>query len=158
MNFLCAFSWLIFLIRVISATCVNLHLKNSSGEIRDTRYEIRIFHYSLIPAHQLRAARIRVGECKIFKYFRIFSNVLHNFSNISPKFSNIFERFRIFSNVFERFCLAYFNNLRIWCENPAPKTPSHLQKKSSRKTHFQSLRKLATAKKSRKVHPDYTLL
>jgi len=32
----------------------------------------------------------------------------------------------------------------------APKTPSHLQKKSSRKTHFQSLRKLATAKKAAK--------
>ena len=40
------------------------------------------------------------GSCKKFEYFQIFSNVLH-------QFSNIFQCFQTFSIVFERFFTVY---------------------------------------------------
>ena len=76
----------------------------------------------------------------IFKYFQTFHTTFRIFSNVSHKFSIVFERF----------CLTYS------AQTPQPNTPNPvftsktLHKKSSRNAPSQSFRKLATAKKAAK--------
>jgi len=83
-------------------------------------------------------------------------------------FANFYDFLSIFSLPSQKTCAFGVKTCAFDAKNleklarlvrkSAPKNPEPPTKKSSRKTHFQSFRKLATAKKSRKVHLNYTLL